>query len=328
MESASLGADGVMSVVEPRDFWDRNSVLAEAFCASDERVRHAQSVLDEAQAERSRALAAFAVTVGRDGTIADLMGLNEREVRTARRSVGRGTARTVAERLLSHGPKPAPMREPPSAPPTPPQAPGQFPAHGPVQAPAPGPAPGVHTPAPALQEEPSATLPPQVPPPPTTPPATSRNAPQGAAQSTPHGAAQDAPPLVPQHAPPSPPAMPQEPTASTTGQGSDGPQNTVVWSSSMDSVLLWSWKSGLDLQTVAAELGLDVRTLLLRVQVLADDGLLTPTIPTAPQPAPGSDLAASPPQVRRRSGRHRRHHEDAYTAFLNPTATFPTYVQR
>jgi hypothetical protein len=72
--------------VEPREFWDRNTVLAEAFCVSDERVRQAQAVLDEAQAERSRTLAAFAVTVGNDGTIADLMGLNEREVRLARRT--------------------------------------------------------------------------------------------------------------------------------------------------------------------------------------------------------------------------------------------------
>lgn len=321
MESAGLAHIAVMSVVEPRDFWDRNSVLAEAFCASDERVRHAQSVLHEAQAERSRALAAFAVTVGRDGTIADLMGLNEREVRTARRTVGRGTARTVAERLLSYAPKPTPIHEapaPPTSPPTaPPQAPGQFTAQGPVQTPAPGPVvAGPHAPASTHQEEPSATLPSQVPPLPTTPPSTPQNAPQAAVL--------DAPQSAVQHATPASPMTPQDPTASTTGHGSDGPNNAVIWSSSMDSVLVWSWKSGLDLQTVAAELGLDVRTLLLRVQVLADDGLLTP----ANQPTPGSDLAPSQP-VRRRSGRHRRHHEDAYTAFFGPTTTtFPTYVPR
>jgi hypothetical protein len=136
----------------------------------------------------------------------------------------------------------------------------------------------------------------------------------------------------------------------------------------MDSVLLWSWKSGLDLQTVAAELGLDVRTLLLRVQVLADDGLLTPTVPPvhggpattpypayasaastdpswrrltgpenpaeyasaapAPSPAAVSDLTPYPPTVTRRaSGRHRRRHESAYTAYFGPsTTTFPTYT--
>jgi hypothetical protein len=101
----------------------------------------------------------------------------------------------------------------------------------------------------------------------------------------------------------------------------------------MDSVLLWSWKSGLDLQTVAAELGLDVRTLLLRVQILADNGLLTPSVPTALQPTSPHDFAAPPPSPdHRRSGRHRRHHEEAYAAFFSPatfghTTTFPAYVQ-
>jgi hypothetical protein len=97
----------------------------------------------------------------------------------------------------------------------------------------------------------------------------------------------------------------------------------------MDSVLLWSWKSGLDLQTVAAELGLDVRTLLLRVQVLADDGLLSPTVPAPKGPGGLSDFAPlGPPRTQsRRTGRHRRHHEGAYAAFFTPTTTFPTYVQ-
>lgn len=80
----------------------------------------------------------------------------------------------------------------------------------------------------------------------------------------------------------------------------------------MDSVLLWSWESGLDLQTVAAELGLEVRTLLMRVQELANDGLLTLATPVA-------DVG--------RSGRHRRHHhEEGYAALFSPTATFPTHV--
>ncbi|GHH69723.1 hypothetical protein GCM10018793_02620 [Streptomyces sulfonofaciens] len=262
--------------MKPREFWDRNTILAEAFCASDERVRQARSLLDEAQAERSRTLAAFAVTVGSDVTIAALMGLNEREVRMARRTVGRGDARTVAQDLLTLGRRPQqPQQREPPAP----------------DAAAP-PRPDAHVPHPR-EEQPAAPLP-------------------AGAYGTPHSA-------------------PHAPTTSTTGQGPE-PEPAVIWSSSMDSVLLWSWKSGLDLQTVATELGLDVRTLLLRVQVLADDGLLSPTVPPGPSPdhtrsdhARSDHPSAPPADHRRRSGRHRRHHEGAYAAFFSPTTTFPSY---
>ncbi|MEV7426635.1 hypothetical protein [Streptomyces sp. NPDC091212] len=87
--------------MEPRELWERHSVLAVAFCGSDDQVRDAQGVLDEAQASRTRMLAAFAVTVGSDGAVADLLGLTEREVRIARRTVGKDDARTVAECLLT-----------------------------------------------------------------------------------------------------------------------------------------------------------------------------------------------------------------------------------
>jgi hypothetical protein len=217
-------------------------VLAEAFCASDERMRLAQALLDEAQAERSRMLAAFAVTVGDDGSIADMMGLNEREVRLARRTVGRSDARSLAEELLqtTKAAKEA-VVEPPSA-------------------------PEVTVPHP--REE--VIVPPL-----------------------------DTPAPVP---PPTPPALPVPPVEV---------ENTVVWSPSMDSVLLWSWESGLDVQTVAAELGLSVRALLMRVQELANDGLLT---------------LANPVTEVSRSGRHRRQHEDGYAALFGPTTTFPTHV--
>ncbi|GHJ40110.1 hypothetical protein [Streptomyces sp. TS71-3] len=296
--------------MRPREFWDRNTILAEAFCASDERVRQAQSLLNDAQAERARMLAAFAVTVGSDRTIAALMGLNEREVRTARRAVGRGDARTVAQTLLT------PVQQPPQ-PPRPQQQAQQREPGPPEHAPA-TPA-DVHVPHP--REE-------QVPAPPPYDPYT----------------------------------VPHDPTTSTTGQAAPEPEIPVAWSSSMDSVLLWSWKSGLDLQTVAKELGLDVRTLLLRVQVLADDGLLSPGASSASAGTPSDytrgeytrgeyarsdyprgdytrgdytrgDYARteyqSPPPAdhRRRSGRHRRHHSEAYTAFFSPTTTFPSYSQ-
>ncbi|MFD9604499.1 hypothetical protein [Streptomyces sp. NPDC059970] len=200
-------------------------------------MRLAQALLDEAQAERSRTLAAFAVTVGDDGSIADMMGLNEREVRLARRTVGRGDARSLAQELLNRTP----------------QATREAPAE---------PAPEIPVPHPHEEVI--------VPPLDTPPPA------------------------------PAPPPLPPVEM-----------ENTVVWSPSMDSVLLWSWESGLDVQTVAAELGLDVRALLMRVQELANDGLLTLATPVA--------------EVSR-SGRHRRQHEDGYAALFGPTTTFPTHV--
>ncbi|WP_241777977.1 hypothetical protein [Streptomyces sp. CT34] len=106
--------------MDPRELWDRNAVLAEAFCLGDERVREAQARLDEAQADRSRILAAFAVTVGSTGAVAGLFGLNEREVRVARRTVGKDDARAVAEELLAT--PPVQPREPEEPSPAPDQA--------------------------------------------------------------------------------------------------------------------------------------------------------------------------------------------------------------
>ncbi|WP_335932093.1 hypothetical protein [Streptomyces sp. PTD5-9] len=216
-------------------------------------MRRAQALLDEAQAERSRTLAAFAVTVGDDGSIADLMGLNEREVRLARRTVGRSDARSLAQELLTRKtPKTEESSDEPAA-------------------------PGPEIPLPHPREEMAA-------------PAADAGA--------------EPPPVPPVPAmPPTPPPAPQ-PQAGTG-------DHTAAWSPSMDSVLLWSWESGLDVQTVAAELGLDVRSLLMRLQELANDGMLT---------------LAHPVTEVTRSGRHRRQNFDdqAYAALFSPTATFPT----
>ncbi|MFD4867351.1 hypothetical protein ACFWN4_18795, partial [Streptomyces sp. NPDC058412] len=74
--------------------------------------------MDEALASRTRALAALAVTVGSDAAVADLMGLNEREVRVARRTVGKDDARTVADQLLN--PPASPVSRPAETSPQPP----------------------------------------------------------------------------------------------------------------------------------------------------------------------------------------------------------------
>lgn len=57
------------------------------------------------------------------------------------------------------------------------------------------------------------------------------------------------------------------------------PAAGVTWTTGMDSVLQWSWQSGLDLQTVAEELGLNPKDLLLRAQMLATEGRLQPKAP-------------------------------------------------
>ncbi|WP_051840542.1 hypothetical protein [Streptomyces sp. NRRL F-5126] len=263
--------------MEPRDYWDRNAVLAEAFCACDEQVRQAQAVLDERQVERSRTLAAFAITVGDDGTVAHLMGLGEREVRLARRTVGKTDARDVAQELLARPPQPA-NRD------------------------------GAEVPAATAPQQPQET---------TSPLALALG--QGATAQQP----QD-PALEPEAQSPSPlPHQRREtllPTpASQTAQGAHefDSENTVSWSPSMDSVLVWSWRSNLDLHTVAAELGLDLRSLLLRTQTLAEEGRLG----MEPEVVHDSHSHAAEDN---QPGRHRRHYAEGYATFANTTA-FPAY---
>ncbi|UKY48402.1 hypothetical protein [Streptomyces inhibens] len=101
--------------MEPRELWERHAVLAQAFCSSDDEVRRTQGLLDEAEARRSRTLAAFAVTVGSDAVVADLLGLEEREVRLARRTVGKDDARAVAKSLLAQPACEEPPAEQPPA---------------------------------------------------------------------------------------------------------------------------------------------------------------------------------------------------------------------
>ncbi len=245
-------------------------------------------MLDEAQAERSRTLAAFAVTVGDDGSIADLMGLNEREVRLARRTVGRNDARSLAQKLLSRK-QPAPKEAPGETA----AAPGPVPSAGPVPGAAPAPAP---TSAPAPAPAPEIPLP--------------RPRKEMTVRTT-GSARMSTPPVIVPPVPATPPTVPPPPSSPPPAPPFEA-NSTVAWSPSMDSVLLWSWESGLDVQTVAAELGLDVRALLMRVQELANDGMLT--------------LADPVPEVNR-SGRHRRQNfdEQAYAALFAPTTAFPTH---
>ncbi len=206
-------------------------------------MREAQAVMDEAVASRTRTLAAFAITVGSDAAVADLMGLNEREVRVARRTVGKEDARIVADQLLSSPAETSP--QPPETAPVPPPD--------------------------AMPVQPTAPVPVSAP--------SDERPPETARAQMPHPRPESAPPSRPPR----------------TEQASTGAQ--VVWTAGMDSVLLWSWESGLDLQTVAEELGLSSKELLLRAQRLAAEGRLAPK-------APAYDVS--------QSGRHRRHNTMPY----------------
>ncbi|WP_181382498.1 hypothetical protein [Streptomyces sp. CG 926] len=86
----------------------------------------------------------------------------------------------------------------------------------------------------------------------------------------------------------------------------------VDWTAGMDSVLQWSWQSGLDLQTVAEELGLSIKDLLLRSQILAAEGRLMAQLP--------------PEHEASQSGRHRRHAFMPYAPVPDsPEALYSSY---
>ncbi|MEW1749850.1 hypothetical protein [Streptomyces angustmyceticus] len=147
--------------MEPRELWERHAVLAQAFCSSDDEVRRTQGLLDEAEARRSRTLAAFAVTVGSDAVVAELLGLDEREVRLARRTVGKDDARAVAKSLLAQTTREQPPAQQtttsPAAPATTP--PASHPTPPPASHPAPPPASHTSPPAAAHPVSPAAPAP-------------------------------------------------------------------------------------------------------------------------------------------------------------------------
>ncbi|MEC4015367.1 hypothetical protein [Streptomyces sp. H27-D2] len=212
--------------MDVREVWERNATLAEAFCQAEERVAMAQRSLDFEQETRARLLAAMAVTVGSDGAVAGFLGVGERSVRSARRTVGRAQGRETAEQLFA-------------------QASG-------------GNGPGSAT-AETIQSYP--------------------------------GDEQQAGPLPPPDLTAVPDGMtpPPEPAPAAS--------RAPWWTSSMDAVLVQGWWAGLDPQVLADQLGMDLRSVMLRVQQLS--------IPAAQAPPPA---AAYPRTVadQDNAGRHRR----------------------
>ncbi|MFG2194956.1 hypothetical protein [Streptomyces sp. NPDC048639] len=253
--------------------WNRNTVLAEAFCLSDEHVRSAQSALDETQAQRSRLLAAFAVTIGSDSAVSDLLGLSEREVRVARRTVGKEDARRMADDVLATATvaeaaeNMAAQAAPDNGHATP--HPGPHTGHAPHTG---------HTAPPVQPQQQTAAAPP---PPAHTPQHHTQAQHQPAYQQYAHQATS--------HLDAQAPASYESPMTSTA----EIPVvRETAWTSAMDLVLIDSWQSGIDLRVLADEFGLDLARLVTRVQQLSAEGRLT-----AAQPSVGTDD---------RSGRHRR----------------------
>lgn len=243
--------------MEPRELWERHTVLARAFCQSDEEVRAAQTTLDDAQTSRVRSLAAFAVVVGNDKAVAEMLGLGEREVRIARRTVGREDARTLADELLM---------------------PSHLQQHS-----------APHEENVRTQEHP---LPPQHTQ--AHPQAADHMAPHDPAQMHGHPPAQaQAPVQHPQH-PQAHQQQPQhQPYFQEQYQHQAHPQEQyqqphehlqmydhshlpdhMGWSPVQDAVLVDGWQSGVDMEILALELGTDLRRLTARAQYLSAQGRL------------------------------------------------------
>ncbi|WP_208879946.1 hypothetical protein [Streptomyces armeniacus] len=196
-------------------------------------MRDVQGTLDDAQAARSRMLAAFAVTVRNDGAVADLLGLTEREVRIARRTVGKEDARAVADELLT-----APAANPPTAE-------EQHLANG--------------VPDGSGYAQSQTQPQPQV----------------GQTQLQAHVQAQQAQAQAQQTQQTQ--AQQAQAQAQVTGAGAAAGAGTEpVWSAAMDAVLVGGWQTGVDLQVLAAEFGLDLSRLVTRAQQLSVQGRLGP----------------------------------------------------
>lgn len=225
------------SVMEPRELWERHTVLAKAFCHSDEEVRTAQTTLDDAQASRARSLAAFAVVVGNDKAVAEMLGLPEREVRIARRTVGREDARTLADELL-----------------LPPMRAGAAGGHASSSG-----ADGPEDPA-RTQENPQVQPTGQGPPP--TAPGGHHQQPLGQQ----HG-------QLPPQAPQSPQSL-HTPLAQPAHEAAPHVPDSMGWSPVQDAVLIDGWQAGVDMEILAVELGTDLPRLTARAQYLSAQGRL------------------------------------------------------
>lgn len=271
--------------MEPRELWERHTVLARAFCQSDEEVRSAQTTLDDAQASRARSLAAFAVVVGNDKAVAEMLGLPEREVRIARRTVGRDDARSLADDLLM---APLQHQHPGSGHVADENARGSDAAHGQAHT-QPPPQAADHMQGPdQTQPQPQYQVQgqqqqqaPQVQQTQQMPSQAHAQYPAQHQQQVQHHAAQSYYQSQEHY------QQPQE--HFQTYDHAQLPDH-MGWSPVQDAVLVDGWQSGVDLEILALELGTDLRRLTARAQYLSAQGR----------------LFVAPEETGRQGGKHRR----------------------
>lgn len=259
--------------MEPRELWERHTVLARAFCQSDEEVRAAQTTLDDAQTSRVRSLAAFAVVVGNDKAVAEMLGLPEREVRISRRTVGRDDARSLADELLmpphlqGH---PGPHEENVRTQEHPHTRPHQQHAHAHTQVPDHMPA---HDPGQMHGHNQSQHAQPQH---------TQAQQQQHQQQAAQHHVQEQY----------------QQPYDHMQMYDHSQMPDHMGWSPVQDAVLVDGWQSGVDLEILALELGTDLRRLTARAQYLSTQGRL---------------FVQPEETVGRQGGKHRRETVPHYT---------------
>ncbi|WP_314178235.1 hypothetical protein [Streptomyces winkii] len=278
--------------MEPRELWERHTVLARAFCQSDEEVRSAQTTLDDAQASRARSLAAFAVVVGNDKAVAEMLGLPEREVRIARRTVGREDARSLADDLLM----PPPLQQPAGPGAHDETARAKEAGHPHTQAAAQS---ADHMPA-HDQTQPQPQYPSQGQQQQQVPQAQPAQQMASQQQAQPHAQyqSQHQHQLQHQHQMQHHAAQSyyqhqehyQQPQEHYQAYDHTQLPDHMGWSPVQDAVLVDGWQSGVDLEILALELGTDLRRLTARAQYLSAQGR----------------LFVAPEETGRQGGKHRR----------------------
>ncbi|MEU6822677.1 hypothetical protein ABZ921_18785 [Streptomyces atriruber] len=284
----------------------------------------AQLTLEELRKSRNRVLAALAVTIGSDTGAAHVLGLPERDVRTARKSVNREEALDLATNALDLAAEAA-----------------AIPAYAHRAAPA--------EPCETQEAQEPRTVPEQVAPAPAEPVAAPVPAPaavparETVAMSVPASAPASVPGPAPGPAPgPGPVAASVTATVAAPAAASAAPHvqvaaptavpHTVAWTAPMDQLLVQGWHEGVNPSVLATQLGCDLTALALRVQELSYAESAPAQAAAAAAQADvrtGGDSWEPAQAPSRQPGRHRRHRTDGSPHGLFPQETLshhPSYA--
>ncbi|MET8687305.1 hypothetical protein ABZV77_24120 [Streptomyces sp. NPDC004732] len=286
----------------------------------------AQLTLEELRKSRNRVLAALAVTIGSDTGAAHVLGLPERDVRTARKSVNREEALDLATNVLDLAAEAASVQAyAPRSAPVEPCEPQETQAQAPTPAQEPRAVPERASPDPA--ESLTATIP--------TPVVAPAAAPvrETVAVSAPASAAAPKPAPGPVAAPaPAPAAASAAPHVQVAAPAAV--PHTVAWTVPMDQLLVQGWHEGVNPSVLATQLGCDLTALALRVQELSYAESAPAQAAAAAAQADvrtGGDSWEPAQAPSRQPGRHRRHRADGSPHGLFPQETLsqhPPYAQQ